>query len=78
MLKYTIPLFDLLQSDLLMRKHNNVMAQLRALNIGIDMMIGLDIERNAGIRVSDRQRSSCLTAAERRIYLREERKQCAA
>lgn len=81
MLDHTEPLFEIVHNDHHMRRHAAVMVQLLELGIAVESMVQLDMERvgsdmeRIDIRVVDRQRSPTLTAAERRVFVREERRE---
>ena len=64
------------RSKFMVDDHREVMAQLLGLRLHMDHMIDCDLERQpGGSRVPDRARSATLTAAERRVFLRIERKE---
>ena len=74
---FTEPLYNLLaKHHLLMRKHEELMKELLDADLNVNLIIDCDLERQpGGSRLLDRARSPTLTAAERRVFLRLERKE---
>ena len=74
-IEFTEPLFKLLENIPLMRRHAATMRELRSLDLHVDIMLENDVSRLTNSRPEDRKRSPVLTARERHVFLREERKQ---